>query len=289
MKRIEFLIKDIKSMSNIGGGSYSDDLLVMYFNEAQSEIRNIIYNANNDANILKDRYNLDIVRGQREYDLPKRIYAVNSILTARASYLGGGSFQDFTPLKYLSYREFGREFGYTLLNNKFLLSINDSSSSTSTVEIVYNTLLPKLAKRSGKVASITGSNISLDEGADPDMYLKTDFLTFVDQDGNIVKSDVRLVEQVGTDLTVDSVTDITVGSYVLIGEYATTNSRLPLECEDFLRKYVERRVAIGDSAAKDMESTSLLTETEKAEITALFEKSSDDVLYPVISPETPWM
>jgi len=289
MKRIEFLLRDIKNMSNIGGGSYSDDLLLLYFNEAQESIRNVIYTANNEANILKDRYYLDLIAGQQDYVLPSRIYAVNSILTAKICSESEFAINRFTPLRYINYKDIGNEYGYSLLNNRLIFSSNNSYADRARIELIYNSLLPKLAKRSGIVETVIGNKVNLAEGYDAELGLKTDYLTFVDSDGEVLASDVKLVEQSGGELTVSSSTGIVTGSYCLIGEYSTTHSRLPIECENFLRKYVERRVAIGDSSPTDSDSTGILSDTEKLEISSLFEKSMDDCLYPVISPETPWL
>ena len=80
MKRLEFLINDVRDMSNVDSSGFSDDLLSRYFNEAQSKIRNAIYIANNSANILRQFHYFSLVNGTEEYDLPERIYAENSIV-----------------------------------------------------------------------------------------------------------------------------------------------------------------------------------------------------------------
>jgi len=288
MKRLEFLIRQLRQSANIDGNDYSDELLERYFDEAQSKIRNIIFLSNNNSNILKRIYELDVVTGQREYPLPERMYAENSILTVK--YLSNSTDRDrWIPLRKLNIKSFETEFGYTLYNKELWLSAWPERSGFNQLQVIYNSQLPNLRLRSGSIQTISGNDVTLAAGFDGDLINKGDYLTFVEFDGSIVKSDIRILAQVGPTITVDDATGLGVGDYCLSGAYSTTNSELPVVCEEFLMKYVERRCAIGDSSAVDTNSTDLLTQEEKQEIMSLFEKSSDDVDYPIISPETPWL
>ena len=72
------------------------------------------------------------------------------------------------------------------------------------------------------------------------------------------------------------------GQYVIPGEYATSHSQLPRECEKIFLDMLERRVAQRQSQADLMSAITPLTAQEEALVDAVFAKGSDDNLVPPI-------
>lgn len=289
MRRVEFLINQIRKNANVDSTRYNDDMLCSILTEAQSEIRDIIFLANNDSNILKDIHYIDVQSGVREYDLPERMFAENSIYSVGFRNQNYDT-EIYYPAKKINIKDFGNEFGYCVFGKKILVSTRSIDPEVRRIKIIYNTQLPILQIRRGLVSGVAGNNITLTSAKEGlDGY--SDFCCFVDASGEIVKTDVKIVSYDAPTgaLVVDNASGITSGLYALAGEYSTTNSLLPIEVEHFLVKASERRIASMDSSQSDISITGALTAEERELVLSKFQKSSEDLVYPIISNDTPWI
>lgn len=289
MRRVEFLINQIRKNANVDSTRYNDDMICSILTEAQSEIRDIIFLANNDSNILKDIHYIDIQGGTRECALPERMFAENSIYSVGFRNQNYDT-EVYYPAKRINIKDFANEFGYCVFGKKLLISTRSIDPEIRRVKIIYNSQLPILQIRRGLVSAVVGNNITLTspkEGLDG----YSDFCCFVDASGELVKSDVKIVsyDSLTGVLVVDNATGITSGLYALAGGYSTTNSKLPIEVEHFLVKASERRIAAMDSSQSDLQITGMLTGEERELVLSKFQKSSEDLIYPTISNDTPWI
>lgn len=287
-KRVEFLLNEIRQQCFSQNSTFSDRVLELYLNEAQNQIRKVIFLSNNENNILKSQYEIPILSGVYSYDLPSRVFAQNSMTAVRGKYQFGDT-EKYETLLPVSIRNFNKIYGYTLLNGKIMISSLSNSINLQSIEITYSGDLPNLARRMGKVSSISGNTVILsgyDSNIDFSEY--TDYVTAVDKDSIQQDTDIEIITytpSTGT-LIVDNSSGISVGDYILAGENSVNKSKLPNLCEDYLKIYVERRIAKEDSDSKGFPISNLFYESERADIASIFAESNEDIRLPELSPNT---
>lgn len=289
MKRLEFLINNVRRTTN-----NKDDNkvtwydMVDYFNRAQDKIKSIIFNSNNNNNIFNKVYTTSIVGGQEGYTLPSDIYGVNSISSVFLSTNG----TSYKALDKISPKTENNSFGYYVMDNVLYLAPIPNESYTNGIRVIYNYVLPSLSVR---VATISGydvlTGIISTTGFKAEISSISDYICVVDSEGTIVNQGLPIITfnpNSGAITTTAGLT-ITNGNYIVVGEFATTHSRLPAECETLLMNLVERMIFAVDSSS-DVSVSTTLTGEELSLVTGLFQENSyDNMTVPITSTDFCWI
>lgn len=277
MKRLEFLINSVRrTTNNKGDNKITWYDMVDYFNRAQKMIKAVIFNSNNHSNIFNKEYVTNIVADQESYTLPSDIYAVNSISSVFLSTNG----TDYYHVDKISSKTRNITSGYYVMDNKIFLTPKPSNSYTNGLKVQYNYSIPDLSIRVAKVSgydSITGIISTTDfksEITDVD-----DYICIVDSTGTIENYGLPINDFNQGTGAITTATGLTIatGSYVVVGEFASTHSNLPSECDTLLMNLVERMIFAVDSSS-DERSAIALSADETALVNALFQENSYDAI-----------
>lgn len=283
MRRVEHLINDIRFNSNqLDTNRFTDLRLLKLLNNAQRAIQNTIFTSDMTDHLLKKTEVIDLVAGQEEYSLPIDIYAQSSISSVKMAINNSfnNSNNSYFNLNQISDKETRRQLGYTVYNDKLVISPIPQNSITGGLKIFYQRKLPTLSVRVGQIDSfITGTSITLDAGyLDEAIGNFDDYISVVDANGTIKQSGISFSAYAGGVISTTETLDLIAnGDYVVIGEYATTNPQIPDTCEDMLTSHVERSIYAVDSSSDVQFSAE-----ETAMIRDLFQKKDHDVKFPVI-------
>lgn len=279
MRRVEHLINDIRFNSNqLDTNRFSDIRLLKLLNNAQRAIQNALFTSDMSDHILKKTALIDTIADQEEYDLPTDIYAHSSISTVKRAINSSNS--SYVVLNQISDKETRNQMGYTVFNDKLIISPIPNVSITSGIKVFYQRKLPTLSIRIGQIDSyISGTSITLKSGySNATIGDFDDYITVVDSNGTIKQSGIKFTTYAsGVISTSDSLTSIAADDYVVLGEYATSHPQIPDPCEDLLTSHVERSIYAVDSSS-DVQFSS----EEMAMIRDLFQKKDHDVKHPVI-------
>lgn len=293
MRRIEHLINDIRFNANQEDNNRFSDLnLLKLFNDAQRAIQAIVFMSDTATHIFEKNQIYDLVSLQEEYDLPSDIYAQSSV-TAVGRAINNGNAQAiiyYQPLRQITEKELRKELGYLIRGNKLVLSPIPQNGYTNGLKLTYARKMPTLSHRIGIISSFTsGTSIQLGAGFETtDITNFNDYITVVDKDGVIKQSGIFITGYnitTGLISTSATLTGIAANDYVVLGQYATSHSELPDECEPLLTNFVERRIFSIDSSP-DVADSSLFTNEEKELISMLFSQKDHDVKYPPVTDDT---
>lgn len=169
------------------------------------------------------------------------------------------------------------------------------------VQITYQRTLDSMALRAGQITAITinGSNqvtaitlnTSTDLSDDLTAAASTDpFLCINDRFGNVkVYNIIFSAYDTGTGvvtLTPTSVLDPTnlpaVGDFVTIGQNTTTHSKLPLDCEQFLIEFCNRKVKIRESKPGDWQALDMIAQRLAKEIADAYKQTDTSTVKPIV-------
>lgn len=287
MRRVEQLINDIKFQTNEQSNRFSDERFIKIFNDAQDEIVRIINVKSSAPNYFAKNYITDLSANQTEYELPSDVYAENSVNFVMKK--STSAISQYEALRQVSSKEYGRSSGYFLSNNTVVLSLIPASGTPNGLMVNYTRRLPKLSPRFGQVSDVTGQDITI-TGFNSDIEITdfSDYICIVDKNGEIIDQGLEVdAYDSGTGvITVSGTITGVVGQYVVIGEYSTTNSQLPVECETYLTMYCERIVHYINSSSNDLRNITIFSETERLDIVELFADNESDTKYPPIVDST---
>lgn len=283
MRRVEHLINDIRFNSNqLDTNRFSDIRLLKLLNNAQRAIQNILFTSDMSDHVLKKTALIDVVAQQEGYDLPSDIYAHSSISTVKR--LINSSFRAntdyYTTLNQISDKETRSQMGYTVYNDKLVISPVPQDSISNGIKVFYQRKLPTLSFRIGQIDSFTSAtSITLKAGySDATIGDFDDYITVVDSNGTIKQSGIKFTSYAGGVISTSDVLDsIDNDDYVVLGEYATSHPQIPDPCEDLLTAHVERGIYAVDSS-----DDAQFTVEEMNMIRDLFQKKDHDVKFPVI-------
>lgn len=290
MRRIEFLSDQVRrATDNRDTNAITNSEIAQYFNDAQDRIYSLVFQKMPESNIFVKTANTDLVSGTAEYTLPTDIYAVNAVNAVYVNYTGSATDDSLTALKRLSDHEETLGFGYSLRKNTIRLTPPPTGNQSEGLRILYTEKLPTLGFREGSVDSfVSGVSITLAAGGNEDINTRADFITVIDRDGAVKQSGIRVTGQAGLVISTDTtLTDVAAGDFVVIGEYATTNSFMPNECERFLLDYVQSKLYMRESST-DISVQKIFSDEIEDEIVGLFANNVPDALQvPII--ESDWL
>lgn len=286
MRRIEHLINDVRFSTNEKSNRFPNARFNKLFNDAQQEIQRLVHISNTDSKFFAKEAYQDLVNGQEEYFLPVDVYthsAINS-MARRVTQDSNGTIS-YSTLRYLTEKERRTGFGYIIQGKRYLLTPIPRVNLVNGVRINYTAKIAELATRVGKIANIAAGVITL-TGFDAkiDVTDFNDYFCIVDKDGEIIDQEMDIVSYVKATgvLTTSSTISASVGSYVVLGKVATSNSVLPDACEKYMTMFVERAVHYINSSRGDLEAANVFSAEEKSDIELLFAKNENDVKYPPI-------
>jgi len=279
MRRLELLVQEAKDSSDTNRSkSMSDFEYMRYFNDAQRIIQKIVKTSNNSGELFTKKYEV-VANGGYEYDLPPEIYALADISAVGIKSENRGTYY---PISKLEPREGQILSGYYLKNNKLNLSFELNAGQTLIIDYMYK--LPLMSYRLGKVDSISGQVITTSADLAPTGFdLRYDRYSIVDKYGNILFSNLLLID-VPTTSSIEFEGDISavpVGSYIVCGDYGTSNSQLPDACENFIMSHVLRRIKSRITASSKADEA-LFTQEERADIEDVFANTSSDIVRPMV-------
>lgn len=286
MRRLEQLIKSVRFHTDEESNRFSDIKFNKIFTDAQTEIVRVINVKNSSNSYFTENVMYDLTVGQSEYELPSDVYVRNSINAVFRKLKAGVSiYNSYEPLRLVSIKELGRSSGYIIQDNKILLSLLPTTSTTDGLIVNYTKRIPTLSIRY-PVKSIVGQDIRV-SGFDTEVDYTdySDYICIVDKYGAIIDEGLEVDKYANGKFTVTGTITATDG-YVVIGEYATSHSTLPLECEKYLTMFVERMVHYINSNRNDYDVASIFTAQEKSDIEELFADPESDVKYPPIVDST---
>ena len=282
MRRLELLVQEVRDSSDTNDlNAYSIYELMRYFNDGQKLIQKIIFSSNNGSGNFQKFYDA-VVPSNGVVPLPDDIYAKSAIIDV--GFVRTNNY--FSVLDKLSYGESSNIYGYALINDQIIVS---EQNSVDALRFNYVYKLPVISYRLGKIASVDdiAKTVTFDAATiidDTDFSLRYDDYSVVDAKGNEIANSLLLDSFVGTVMTFDSSSDLSAlvaGQYVVCGQYGTSHSHLPDECEPFLMTYVQRRIKDKISAS-DAANESVFTSEEREDLMDLFADNSKAPLRPAI-------
>lgn len=271
MERLEILMAQVKENTNItNGNGIKDSNIIRHFNHTQKMIQSLVYQAKLEPNSFVGT--IVVTPAEVTAELPADTFAENSILYVEPLDYPGRT------LNKIQSSERTKKAGY-FIENGFIGFSQGLISQYTSFTVKYFRRLPDLDIRRGKISNRTTTVLTLTSPSDK-IGVLSDFVTVVDQDGNIIQADMRVVSFISPFITVENVNDdVTTDHYVVCGGYATTNSELPDECLPMLLDQVEKRV-FSKNASKETANQSQFTDEQRSALLALFSDNSADQLYP---------
>jgi hypothetical protein len=293
MRRIDFLIRQCRrETDNKDVNAISDLEILQYFNDAQRSIQNIVFSANNNADIWTKQKVLLIDSQNTVYALPDDVYAKNAITSVNIM----RDNRIIQPLRRVAFREKETLFGYSLVGSNLHLTTSPEAASINKILLNYTARLPKLSLSCGTVDSVdTVANTVTLSGIDLDDFdLEDEYFSFVDDEGVTTAKNLRLINYTSGTTTLEFVgelgqtldsegnvdlTGVVAGNKLVIGKDATTHSRLMDDTETFLISYVNMMLFKRD-ADNDMAVQAAFSVQEREDLIALYADSVKDTLYP---------
>lgn len=314
---ISYLIDDVRQSTE--NTDFSDTIgikdaeFLRYLNDGQKRIQNLIVQKHPSVFLVEKTYS--IVSGQEAYTLPNDAFMGNKVTQVEYSYNSTGN-EYFYPLRPGSLFERVRgTSGYSLnrpekyirKSGKILL-VPPPTTGSGQLIITYVQRLPKLDLRRGSVASVTldsssntipalALNVSTDS-VDSTELSKFTRVSFVDEEGNVKMSNVKVTEiNASTGLvTVDPSFNyqngetISVGNYIVAGNYSSTHVMLDDLVERYLIAYATFKILQRDSNLTDLSTQQEVLVAMEEEIVMAYSEISDDIVEipEIISDDDSW-
>lgn len=257
--------EDVPTATSILG--ISDFDFLRYVNYGQENLQGLISNTNPQT--FEVNIEISIVVGQDTYTIPDRVHADTRIVNVQ--YSPTGQVRDYRDLKErgISYRiseNSSDPFGYTRQNGGLVLSGTPQRAS-SKLRITYERQLDSLDIRRGQITAASGSVITVgtnpDESSSPYNLTNTRYVCVSTPDGvvqlyngavssyNAGLNEITLSAAISTYLVSGYTVGSLVGSYVTLGKYSTTHSKLPDACQRYIELYCGMK-AFGRDSSNDI-------------------------------------
>lgn len=273
MRRVEHILTRIRQETDneqIGTDQgISDNEIIGYLNDGQDDIYGGIATVFRSAFAAESSF--PCVGGQETYDAPTDAYMDGQAIVLE--YSQSGQDDGYTALKRVTMRErmtiSGVPSRYTVANGKvYVWPIPQASQGT--FRLVYSKVVPTLDKKRAVVNSVTkvgndvtGITLLAANGLpfsvqDEIEFSKSDYLCASDFYGNVLATRIPytavtlvgglgIVTIKGGAHTMSAGENIQSGDFVTLGEYSTTVSKLPDNCEQYLTAYGSMKVFVRDS------------------------------------------
>jgi hypothetical protein len=256
----------------------SREAILDFLSAADLKIARKIVNET-DSCELDTTQTISLVDGIREYTLNFDMFGPHTIRLVEYSFDGDNdNYEPIFPtsLTNLYTSESTDIENYAIRGNSIIVS-PVPSNSTGKLRITYPRRPDRLEVRRGKVSSVTSDGtyyltivLENDSTLDESLFSSYEFLTINESDGDVVRyslkyssynSSTRTFTLPANTVLVSQGT-ITSSHYVCVGDYSTTHSKLPRECDDY-------RIAYG--VLQVMKTRSNVDINEEAQILAMLE------------------
>lgn len=292
------------SATGIYTSGISTDLFLQFINDAQDHLQAILFDCASSLFITSEILNL--VDGTAEYKPAVSVYGGVGYISVHANSASnttdfGSPLRMCTPRELRDIKAFPSE--WTPVSGYVRLSPIPASSSGCVRARFYGEL-DDLDIRRGKVSGTpTGVSVVLAAtGPVPDQYAleNADVICISDAVGNIMLRNgivasyttgtktIALAANVSTYLATGYTLASLANGYVTIGENSTTNSKLPNNCERYLRTYCHKRIMTVDESNTSIEEDEELKKIETA-LQAVYAIENRDVgEIPTLDGDTAW-
>ena len=282
----------------------SNELILQFLNEAQDALQARI--AKVFPNYFYSTRIITLVGNQEAYSIDDAL--LNDSKIVQVEYSFDGSLEGYRPLRFRSLYErnsdtFTEPLYYILFNNQILLNPIPATSGSSSVRVTYYRSLDDLALRAGTVAArtLTGSSLSaltLSTANDDATGLQLGasehpYLCFSDLFGSVLSRNITysaydsgtgvVTLSPGTQV-LDPGETLPVGSFATVGQFTTTHSKLPNDCERYLIIFASKRLMSQNSSADEVAEDAEVRAVEEDIISNFAPVSGDVQAVPIIDP-----
>jgi hypothetical protein len=294
--------------SNLG---LSEEEFVRFANEAIHRLHGRIVAQHPKVFLTEEETTL--TSNTQNYAIPRK--AFNNNMISAVEYSFDGSADNYFPLKPTNLRNrlpsSNGDPDFYIRRSKEILLVPTPDTSSGKVRITYVRKPKRLDKRRGQikastVSSGTVSNLEINyingNAVDSGELNKRTRLTCVDKFGNI-KMDNILLDSITTStsfdatlsidssFTAESTETLTVGDYIVSGEYTTTHldeADFDQALEDYIREFMRLRVLQRDSSIDTQEAFATLSNME-TQIIDNFKDLTDDIDgIPIVNMDEDW-
>lgn len=280
MKNIDTIISIARERTNNTAytttAGMSQNLLVEFANDGQSYLQAAIINQYPQNFIDKTYYTIignESVRSAG-LTLPDNAFGGGRIVTVH--YSSSGNERDFIRLKPRTLVE--RSFILNSFPDAYIRAGSEvyldplPSVTNSIARISYYRELDRVDVSRGPVTAAAGAAISFTPNTLQPVTANDEYISICKFDGTPMLYGAPIASVVGTTITTTAalttylITEFVladlVGGIVCIGKYATNKSKLPNNCEQYLRTYLQKRMlnkdSNGDEIAEDSELKDML-------------------------------
>lgn len=252
----------------------TDNEILRYLSSGQAYIQSQILRQVGQTNFFNQTQNISIIGGTKEYTLSGNVYYNQKL--KRVRYSSTGQARDYIDLKYLVSERWTEDndisapSAYTVGNNTIILN-GVPSNSSGTMRVVYVASLDRPEIRRGKIQSVANNGTSYTsitlyddddlDGTNIARYVG-DYLCVNSVLGvvNYYNAQISSYDSGSRTITLTnslmSAGAIAVDSYITLGRYSTTHSKLPAECEHYLIEFADWKLKKGDSSQDSVEANS---------------------------------
>ncbi len=255
-------------------GIVTNDFL-RYVNFAQEKCQAIAISAKSTKfNTTKE---ISLVSGTIEYAIPDRVYLDEHILNVEYSHTGlARNYYEIREKRLSDRTDYPGTPSFYIRRGSSLLLCPIYNSSGAKARITYDRAVDTLDIRRGTIADRVISateltSLSLDTSSDDDSALSSaQYVCINDAYGNVTmynipvtgyNSSTGVLTIKNGSFSFEDGETVDIGSYVTVGQYTTTHSKLNHLCERYLAQYAEYKIFRRDSsddaekAKEDMKET----------------------------------
>ena len=269
MKKIEFLIRDVRRRTNnLDPKAITNLEVCSYFNDVQMQVVHFLTRSGSNVGFMNTSLLIPINVGQTEYPLPSTLQLGTSIDAVFVLENGKRSYE--LPQKNIS----DLSYGYAISGGNLIIG---STPSFREIEVVYNRRVRPLSPTIATVDSLLAGNLIKVEVLEEKFWLEDEFITIKDKTYGIMEYDTATQE-----LLLDRPhTDITLGNKILIGTDSTREMSVPEEALPFILRQVEVYLNHRRNSTK-INASLQITAEEFQNLADMIAKPGTGVNYPVI-------
>lgn len=268
----------------VSGGVFSEglshNLLLKFLNEGQELLQGEIILVYPDE--FTDEEIISMVNGTEAYSVSDNIFLNNKLINVE--YSSSGQVRDYFPLPQRTLRD---RMTFEATNPSFYirrggqLLFNPIPTTTrGKARVTFYRSLDRLDIRRGQITSKTSTTIVLDDDSHLDNAKlgSAQYVCIVSALGAVKDYNVVVTSYDSTTRTITIPSQTLVGAagdYVVVGQYTTTHSALPINCEKFIATYCQLRTFHKDSSQDSITEGGILEEMRKEIINNYAEMNQD--------------
>lgn len=272
----------------------STSLILDFINAGQQHLQAAILAQ--FPNEFVESVTIPLIGGQEEYSIPDNLFANNKIISVQ--YSQHGATQDYYDLPQGNIRDRDTRRGtprfYVRRSGKIFVN-PIPQSSVGSIRIEYYRALDTLDIRRGQIQTKTGdlTSITLNSatrGLFPYELMVSEFVSVNRHDGTPTCYAIPItaydsstgILTVASGYSIPAGSTIDANSYVTIGKYSTTHSKLAANCERYLITYASKRVLSTDTSESSIEEDAEVRVIETDILQSFAAESRDVTYFPVL-------